>query len=100
MAKDKSIFYALNECSTKQIFVGEDIYLSVAGSRIVQLNDGHFDDVLCVRNISCNLLSLYQISHSSEGKIIEVLPHKVVIKDLKHPKHFLEIIIVYDITML
>jgi hypothetical protein len=29
MAKDKIIFYALNECNTKNIFVGDDKYHSV-----------------------------------------------------------------------
>jgi hypothetical protein len=32
MAKDKDIFSALNECNTKKIFVGDNRYLSVAGS--------------------------------------------------------------------
>ena len=35
MAKDKAIFYTMHECNTKQIFVGDDISLSVVGSRIV-----------------------------------------------------------------
>ena len=37
----------------------------------------------------CNLLSIYQITHSGEGKIVEFSPHDVVIKDLKDPKHIL-----------
>jgi hypothetical protein len=32
MAKDKAIFSALNECNTKEIFVGDDKSLSVVGS--------------------------------------------------------------------
>ena len=32
MAKDKAIFSSLNKCNTKKIFVGDDRYLSVAGS--------------------------------------------------------------------
>jgi hypothetical protein len=31
MAKDKAIFYALNKCNTKKIFVGDDRSLSVVG---------------------------------------------------------------------
>ena len=46
-------------------------------------------DVLCVRSISCNLLLVYQITHSGEGKTVEFSPHQVVIKDLKDPKHVL-----------
>jgi hypothetical protein len=47
MAKDKVIFYALNECNTKKIFVGDDRSLSVVRSIIVQVDNSHFNDVLC-----------------------------------------------------
>ena len=52
---------------TKKIFVGDDRSLSVEGSRIVHVENGHFNDVLCVPSISCNLLSIYLITHSGEG---------------------------------
>jgi hypothetical protein len=56
MAKDKSIFCALNECNTKKIFVGDDRSLSVVRSGTVQVDNGNFNDVLCVPSLSCNLL--------------------------------------------
>jgi hypothetical protein len=71
MAKDKDIFSSLNGCNTKKIFVGDDRSLSVVGSGIVQVDNGHFNDVLCVPSLSFNLLSVYQITHSCEGKTIE-----------------------------
>jgi hypothetical protein len=89
MAKDKAIFSSLNECNTKKKFVGDDRSLSVVGYGTVQVDNGHFNDVLCVPSISCNLLSVYQITHSGEGKTIEFSPHQVVIKDLKDHKHVL-----------
>jgi hypothetical protein len=100
MAKDKDIFSALNECNTKKLFVGDDRSLSVVGSGIVQVDNGHFNDVLCVPSLSCNLLALYQITHSGEGKTVEFSPHEVVIKDIKDPKHILTTGIVDDITTL
>jgi len=100
MAKDKAIFSSLSECNTKKIFVGDDRYLSVVGSRTVQVDNGHFNDLLCVSSLSCNLLSVYQITHSSEGKTVEFSPHRVVIKDLKYPNHVLATGIVDDITKL
>jgi hypothetical protein len=100
MDKDKAIFSALNECNTKKIFVGDDRSLSVVGSRTVQVDNGHFNDVLCVPSLSCNLLSVYQITHSGEGKTIEFSPHQVVIKDPKDPKHVLATEIADDITRL
>jgi hypothetical protein len=100
MAKDKDIFSSLNECNTKKIFVGDDRSLSVVGSGTIQVDNGHFNDVLCVPSLSCNLLSVYQITHLGEGKTIEFSPHQVVIKDLKDPKHVLATGIVDDITRL
>jgi hypothetical protein len=100
MAKDKNIFSSLNECNTKKIFVGDDRFLGVEGSRTVQVENGHFNDVLCVPSIYCNLLSVYQITHSGQGKTVEFSPHQVVIKDLKDLKHVLATGIVDDITKL
>ena len=50
MAKHKAIFSTMNECNTKQIFVGDDSSLSVVGSRIVQVEYGQFNYVLCSKN--------------------------------------------------
>ena len=71
MAKNKSIFWALYECNTKHIFVCDDKSLSVEGSRTVHLDNGFFNDVFSVLNISCNLILVYQIIHLGEGKNIE-----------------------------
>ena len=40
MGKDKSVFSTLNDCNTKNIFVGDDRSLSVEGSETVHLNNG------------------------------------------------------------
>jgi hypothetical protein len=98
MDKDKPIFSALNECNTKKICVGDDRSLSVVGSGIVQVDNGHFNDVLCVPSPLCNLLSVYQITHSCEGKTIDFSPHQVVIKDLKDPKNVIATGIADDIS--
>jgi hypothetical protein len=100
IAKDRDIFPALNECNTNKIFVGDDRSLSVEGSGTVQVENSHFNDVLCVPSLSCNLLSVYQITHSGEGKTVEFSPHQVVIKDLKDPKHVLATEIDDDFTRL
>jgi hypothetical protein len=100
MAKEKAIFSSRNECNTKKIFVGGDRPLSVVGFGTIQVDNGHFNYVLCVPSISCNLLSIYQITHSGEGKIVEFSPHQIVIKDLKDPQHVLATRIIDDITRL
>jgi hypothetical protein len=100
MNKDKAILSTLNECNTNKIFFGDDRYISVVVCRTIQVDNGHFNYVLCVLSILYNLLSVYQISHSDEVKIIEFSPHQVVIKGLKYPKHVLATRIVHDITKL
>jgi hypothetical protein len=77
MDKDKAIFFSLNECNTKKIFVGDDISLNVVGSRTIQVDNGHFNYVLCVPSLSCNFLSVYEITHSSEGKIVKFSPYQL-----------------------
>ena len=69
IAKDQAIFSTMHECNTKQIFVSDDRSLSVVGSGIgtVLVENGHFNDVLCVPRISYNFLLVYQITHSDEG---------------------------------
>lgn len=52
------------------------------GSGSIALARVSFWDVLFVPNISMNLLSIYQIFHSGSGKIVDFLPHDVVIWDL------------------
>jgi len=71
MAKDKAIFSSLNECNTKKIFVSDNISLSVVGSGTIQVDNGHFNDVLFIPSISCKPLSMYQITHLGEGKTVE-----------------------------
>jgi hypothetical protein len=72
----------------------------IVGTEIGHLDDGHFNDVLCVPSCCYELLSVYQITHSDEGKIVEISMHQVVIKDLKYPKHVLATKSVGDITRL
>jgi len=89
MAKNKAIFSSLNDCNTKIIYVGDDRSLSVVGIGTIHLNNDQFNDILCVPTLSCNLLSVYQITHSGEGKTVEFSPHNVVIKDLRDPRQIL-----------
>ena len=54
----------------------------------------------CVPKFSCNLLSVYQITHSGEGKTVTFTAHQVVIKNFKNPQNFLATKTVDDITRL
>lgn len=70
---------SLAPCATSQIAIGNSSKLSVLGSSSIALVRGSIQDVLCVPKISMNLLSIYQIFHSSSSKIVEFSPHDVVI---------------------
>ena len=100
MAKNKAMFSFLNDCNTKNIYVGDDRSLSVVGTLTVHLDNGQFNDVLCVPTLSYKLLSVYQITHLGEGKTVEFSPHDVVIKDLRDPRHILATEIADDSTRL
>jgi hypothetical protein len=58
MAKYKDIFSTLNECNTNKISFGDDRSLSVVGSRTIQVDNGHFNDVLFVPKLF--LATFYQ----------------------------------------
>jgi hypothetical protein len=100
MGKDKAVFLTLNDCNTKNIFVGDDRYLSVEGPRTIHLNNGQIKDVLCVLNLSYNLLSVYQITHLGEGKSVLFTPHQVIIQDFKDLQNIVATRSVDDITRL
>ena len=48
MAKNKSMFSSLNDCNTKNIYVGDERSLSVVGTRTIHPDNGQCNDVLCV----------------------------------------------------
>jgi hypothetical protein len=64
------------------------------------LNNGHIKDILCVPNLSCNILLIYQITHSGEGKSVLFTPHQVLVQNLKDPQHIVATRSVDDITRL
>jgi hypothetical protein len=48
---------------TPKQFIGDDRSLIVVGFGIVQVDNGHFNEVLCVPSLSCNLLLVYHITY-------------------------------------
>jgi hypothetical protein len=50
----------------------------------MQLDKRCINDVLLVLEISTNLLSIYQICHSSNGKTINLSPNDVIIRELQN----------------
>jgi hypothetical protein len=79
MEKDKAIFSTLNECK-KKMCVGYDRSLSVVGFGEFQVDNGHFNDSLCLPSLSYNLLSVYQITHSGPTTFYQCLKSLIQVK--------------------
>jgi hypothetical protein len=45
---------------------------------MIDLPDGEINNVFYVRTLPTNFLSIFQITHSNDGKTIEFLPRDVV----------------------
>lgn len=85
MTHSSESLQSLYDRRISQIEVGNSSQLNVQGSSTVQFDNGCINNVLIVPDISSNLLSIYQICHSSDGKTIEFSPNSVVIRELQDP---------------
>ena len=59
MAKDKTIFILLMNVTPNKYLLVMMSSLSVVGYGTIHADTSHFNDVLCVPSLSCNLLSMY-----------------------------------------
>ena len=88
MSKPSSSIELLPSTSNLIIFeitIGDSTQLDVnLGLITMHLNDGCINDILFTHDISPNLLSIYQIFHSSDAKIPTYSPSDVVIQELQN----------------
>jgi hypothetical protein len=83
MGSSKEDFTSLNQSKVPHIFVGDNTKMEVGGKGNVEMEDGEFQNVLYVPNLSSNLLSIYQITHLRDGHRVEFLPDSVKVHSLK-----------------
>lgn len=81
MASSREIFSSFGASPIPHIIIGNNTIMTVCGKGTICIQDGTFNDVLYVPSLSANLLSIYQISHSGSGKIVEFTPDSVFIRD-------------------
>lgn len=62
--------------------MANDSSLLVCGKGSIGIEDGRFNDVLCVPSLSRNILSIYQITHNGSRKTVEFTPDYVIVWDL------------------
>lgn len=90
MASSQSMFSSFETCSSPNILMANNTYMSVCGKGSIDIDKGSFNDVLCVPSLSTNILSIYQITHGGEGKSVEFTPNSMIIRDL-HSKDIVAI---------
>ena len=77
MGSSKQYFSSLNQSKVPHIFIGNNTKMEVGGKGNVEMENGEFQNVLYVPNLSSNLLSIYQITHLGDGHRVEFLPDSV-----------------------
>jgi hypothetical protein len=82
MAASKDEFSSIEESTRSLIYLGDATLANVCGERIVDLEGGCFTNVLHVPSLSENILSIYQITHSSLGRKVEFTPDSAVITNI------------------
>ena len=82
MGSSKGDFSSLKQSQVPHIFMRDDKKKEVEGKGHVEMENGEFIDVLYVPNLSCNLLSIYQIAHLRDGHEVEFLPNSVIAHSL------------------
>ena len=73
MGSSKEDFYSMKQSKVPHIFMGDDRKMEVERKGNVEMENGEFQDVLYVPNLSSNLLSIYQITHLGDGHRVEFL---------------------------
>jgi hypothetical protein len=67
----KDVFSFLTASTSPPILMGDDTPIEVTRQGKAKIQHGIFENVLHVPKLSMNLLSIYQISHSGTGKMVE-----------------------------
>ena len=62
MGSSNEDFSSLNQSKVPHIFMGNNTKMEVEGKGNVEMENGKFQNVLYVPNLSSNLLSIYQVT--------------------------------------
>ena len=83
MESSMDIFSSIEPCTSPPILMCNNTYMKVYGKGSIPMGEGTFNNVLCVALLTTNLLSIYQITHWAQGKIVEFTPDYVYIRDME-----------------
>ena len=68
MASSKESFSFLHAYSGPPILIGDNSAVAATGQGRVQFEDGSFENVLHIPRLSVNILSVYQMTHTGNGR--------------------------------
>ena len=68
MAFVKYLFSSMYSNSVPTVRMGDDSEIQAKGIGRINLDDGYLNNVLFVHDLEMNLLSVYQMNHTSESK--------------------------------
>lgn len=83
MVSSIDMLSSFEPCNSPNILMGNNTYMKVCGKDSIDIGERKFNDVLCVPSLTTNLLSVYQITHGAQGKIVEFTPDCVYIRDME-----------------
>ena len=83
MGSSRDDFCSLDKSKVPHIFVGDDTKMEVEGKGNIEMENGEFQEVLYIPNLSSNLLLVYQITHLGDGHKFEFLPDSMQVRSLR-----------------
>jgi hypothetical protein len=79
----KEVYSSLDACKCPPILKGENSLVEVIGKGRIELTNGSFKNLLQISKLSINLLSVYQMTNSSNGKRVIFTLYVVDIYDIQ-----------------
>ena len=86
MVLTKEAFSSLDMLKGPPIFLGDNSLTGTMGKGRIDLNHGNFNNVLYVRGLASNLLSVYQMTHTRSTKKVIFSHDDVEITDISNGK--------------
>ena len=92
-------FSALHPYNGSSILMGDDSKIPTKGIGRIELDNGYFNNLLCVPNIAEKILSFYQMTHTSIAKRVTFTQNDVEISEVSTGQVIARGFVDHDSTM-